>query len=66
MLSIPGLLSIKILETDPKWATLKDQQEFLKFLKDYKGFLELYRRLPELAATFIPSNTESPDFVGRS
>jgi len=35
LLSIPGNLSIKILELDPKWAPLKNQPEFKKILEKY-------------------------------
>jgi serine/threonine-protein kinase len=36
LLSIPGMLSIKILELDPIWAPLKNQPEFKKILEKYE------------------------------
>jgi tetratricopeptide (TPR) repeat protein len=35
LLSIPGVLSTKILELDPRWAPLKDHPEFKKILEKY-------------------------------
>jgi TolB-like protein/Tfp pilus assembly protein PilF len=35
LLSIPGILSTKILELDPRWAPLKNQPEFKKILEKY-------------------------------
>jgi tetratricopeptide (TPR) repeat protein len=35
LLSIPGLLSIKILELDPRWAPLRNRPEFKKILQTY-------------------------------
>ena len=35
LLSIPGMLSTKILELDPIWAPLKNQPEFKKILEKY-------------------------------
>ena len=37
LLSIPGLLSNKILELDPRWAPLRNQPEFKKLLKSDSG-----------------------------
>jgi TolB-like protein len=37
LLSIPGFLSTKILELDPRWATLKKQPEFKKMIESYSG-----------------------------
>ena len=35
LLSIPGLLSTKILELDPRWAPLRNLPEFKKIMKSY-------------------------------
>jgi tetratricopeptide (TPR) repeat protein len=35
LLSIPGFLSTKILEIDPRWAPLRNQPEFRKLLENY-------------------------------
>jgi len=35
LLSMPGMLSTKILELDPRWAPLKNQPEFKKILEKY-------------------------------
>jgi hypothetical protein len=35
LLSIPGFLSTKILEIDPRWAPLRNQPEFKKLLQSY-------------------------------
>ncbi|HEY5125338.1 MAG TPA: tetratricopeptide repeat protein, partial [Ignavibacteria bacterium] len=37
LLSIPGLLSIKILELDPRWAPLRNQPGFKKMMERYSG-----------------------------
>jgi serine/threonine-protein kinase len=37
LLSIPGFLSTKILELDPRWAPLKNQPEFKKMMESYSG-----------------------------
>jgi tetratricopeptide (TPR) repeat protein len=37
LLSIPGFLSTKILELDPRWALLKNQPEFKKMMENYSG-----------------------------
>jgi tetratricopeptide (TPR) repeat protein len=37
LLSIPGFLSTKILELDPRWAPLKKQPEFKKMIESYSG-----------------------------
>lgn len=37
LLSIPGFLSTKILELDPKWAPLRNQPEFKKMMESYSG-----------------------------
>jgi len=37
LLSIPGLLSTKILELDPRWAPLRNQPEFKKMMESYSG-----------------------------
>ena len=37
LLSIPGLLSTKILELDPRWAPLRNQPEFKKMMERYSG-----------------------------
>jgi len=37
LLSIPGNLSTKILELDPRWALLKNQPEFKKLLEKYSA-----------------------------
>jgi tetratricopeptide (TPR) repeat protein len=37
LLSIPGLLSTKILELDPRWGPLKNQPEFKKMIESYSG-----------------------------
>ena len=37
LLSIPGPLSVKILELDPKWAPLKNQQGFKEMLGKHKA-----------------------------
>jgi tetratricopeptide (TPR) repeat protein len=36
LLSIPGFLSTKILELDPRWAPLKNQPGFKRILEKYK------------------------------
>jgi len=35
LLSIPGFLSTKILELDPRWAPLRNQPEFKKMIESY-------------------------------
>jgi hypothetical protein len=35
LLSIPSFLSTRILELDPRWAPLKNHQEFKKILEKY-------------------------------
>jgi eukaryotic-like serine/threonine-protein kinase len=37
LLSIPGLLSTKILEIDPRWAPLRNLPEFKKMIESYSG-----------------------------
>jgi tetratricopeptide (TPR) repeat protein len=37
LLSIPGLLSTKILELDPRWAPLRNRPEFKKMMESYSG-----------------------------
>jgi tetratricopeptide (TPR) repeat protein len=37
LLSIPGFLSTKLLESDPVWAPLRNQSEFKKILESYSG-----------------------------
>jgi tetratricopeptide (TPR) repeat protein len=37
LLSIPGLLSTKILELDPRWAPLRNLPEFKKMMESYSG-----------------------------
>jgi TolB-like protein/Flp pilus assembly protein TadD len=37
LLTIPGLLSIKILELDPRWAPLRNLPEFKKMMESYAG-----------------------------
>ena len=37
LLSIPGFLSTKILELDPRWAPLRNQPEFIKMMESYSG-----------------------------
>jgi tetratricopeptide (TPR) repeat protein len=37
LLSIPGLLSPKILELDPRWAPLRNLPEFKKMMENYSG-----------------------------
>jgi tetratricopeptide (TPR) repeat protein len=37
LLSIPGLLSTKILELDPRWAPLRNLPEFKKMMEAYSG-----------------------------
>jgi tetratricopeptide (TPR) repeat protein len=37
LLSIPGLLSTKILELDPRWAPLRNLPEFKKMMEVYSG-----------------------------
>ena len=37
LLSIPGFLSTKILEMDPRWAPLRNQPEFKKMMESYSG-----------------------------
>jgi serine/threonine-protein kinase len=37
LLSIPGLLSTKILELDPRWAPLRNRSEFKKMMESYSG-----------------------------
>ncbi len=37
LLSIPGFLSTKLLESDPVWAPLRNQPEFKKILESYSG-----------------------------
>jgi tetratricopeptide (TPR) repeat protein len=37
LLSIPGFLSTKILEIDPRWAPLRNQPEFKKMMESYSG-----------------------------
>jgi serine/threonine-protein kinase len=37
LLSIPGFLSIKILELDPRWAPLRNLPEFKKMMESYSG-----------------------------
>jgi tetratricopeptide (TPR) repeat protein len=37
LLSIPGFLSTKILELDPRWAPLRNQPEFKKMMESYSG-----------------------------
>jgi hypothetical protein len=35
LLSIPGFLTTKLLELDPKWAPLRKHPEFRKLMEDY-------------------------------
>jgi serine/threonine-protein kinase len=37
LLSIPGLLTTKVLELDPRWAPLRNQPEFKKMMESYSG-----------------------------
>jgi len=37
LLSIPGFLSTKILELDPRWAPLISLPEFKKMMEGYSG-----------------------------
>jgi serine/threonine-protein kinase len=37
LLSIPGLLTTKILELDPRWAPLRNLPEFKKMIESYSG-----------------------------
>jgi hypothetical protein len=37
LLSIPGFLSTKILELDPRWAPLRNRPEFKKMMESYSG-----------------------------
>jgi TolB-like protein len=37
LLTIPGQLSTKILELDPRWAPLRNQPEFKKMIESYSG-----------------------------
>jgi tetratricopeptide (TPR) repeat protein len=37
LLSIPGLLSTKILELDPRWAPLRNRPEFKKMMESSSG-----------------------------
>jgi tetratricopeptide (TPR) repeat protein len=37
LLSIPGFLSTKILELDPRWAPLRNQPEFKKMMESYSA-----------------------------
>ena len=37
LLSIPGFLSTKILELDPRWAPLRNRPEFKKMIESYSG-----------------------------
>ena len=37
LLSIPGFLSVKILELDPSWAPLRNMPEFKKMIESYSG-----------------------------
>ena len=37
LLSIPGFLSTKILELDPRWAPLRNLPEFKKMMESYSG-----------------------------
>jgi tetratricopeptide (TPR) repeat protein len=37
LLSIPGFLSTKILELDPRWAQLRNLPEFKKMMESYSG-----------------------------
>jgi hypothetical protein len=37
LLSIPGFLSTKILELDPRWAPLRNLPEFKKMMEGYSG-----------------------------
>jgi TolB-like protein/Tfp pilus assembly protein PilF len=37
LLSVPGFLSTKILEIDPRWAPLKNQPELKKMMESYSG-----------------------------
>jgi tetratricopeptide (TPR) repeat protein len=37
LLSIPGFLSAKILEIDPRWAPLRNLPEFKKMMESYSG-----------------------------
>ena len=37
LLSIPGFLSTKILEIDPRWAPLRNLPEFKKMMENYSG-----------------------------
>jgi tetratricopeptide (TPR) repeat protein len=37
LLSIPGFLSTKILELDPRWAPLRNLPEFKKMIESYSG-----------------------------
>jgi len=37
LLSIPGFLSVKILEMDPRWEPLRNQPEFKKVMENYSG-----------------------------
>jgi hypothetical protein len=37
LLSIPGFLSTKILELDPRWAPLRNRPEFKKMMESYTG-----------------------------
>ncbi len=37
LLSIPGFLTLKLLELDPKWAPLRKQPEFKEMMEDYSS-----------------------------
>ena len=37
LLSIPGFLSTKILEIDPRWAPLRNRPEFKRMMESYSG-----------------------------
>ncbi len=37
LLSIPGFLTTKILELDPRWAPLRNLPEFKKMMESYSG-----------------------------
>jgi hypothetical protein len=37
LLTIPSILSTKILELDPQWAPLRNQPEFKRMMESYAG-----------------------------
>ena len=37
LLTIPSILSTKILELDPRWAQLRNRPEFKKMMESYSG-----------------------------